>query len=57
MRETIEVARQAFSGEKIIYSGTQFQIPVPGQARPCGCRWSHPGIPIYIASMSPGMLQ
>ncbi len=59
MQETIEVIRQAISGEKISYSGTQFQIPRPGgEARPM--RLSpppDPGIPIYIASMSPKMLE
>ena len=58
MRETIEVVRQAFAGEKITCSGTQFQIPSLGEARPM--RLSLPansGIPIYIASMSPGMLE
>jgi alkanesulfonate monooxygenase SsuD/methylene tetrahydromethanopterin reductase-like flavin-dependent oxidoreductase (luciferase family) len=58
MRETIEVLRQAFSGEKITYSGTQFQIPAPGEARPMRLSLAaNPGIPIYIASMSPGMLE
>jgi len=58
MRETIEVVRQAFAGEKITYSGAQFQIPVPGEARPM--RLSQPAdsaIPIYVAAMSPGMLE
>jgi F420-dependent oxidoreductase-like protein len=59
MRETIEVVRQAFSGEKISYSGSQFQIPRPsGEARPMRLSLrANPGIPIYIASMSPGMLE
>ena len=59
MRETIEVVRQAFSGEKITYSGTQFQIPRPGgEARPMRLSLpANPGIPIYIASMSPRMLE
>jgi len=58
MQETIEVIRQAFAGEKITYSGTQFQIPTPGEARPMRLSLpANPGIPIYIASMSPGMLE
>ncbi|MGD0376978.1 MAG: LLM class flavin-dependent oxidoreductase [Streptosporangiaceae bacterium] len=59
MRETIEVVRQAFSGEKITYSGTQFQVPRPGgEARPMRLSLpANPGIPIYIASMSPRMLE
>ena len=58
MRETIEVLRQAFSGEKITYSGTQFQIPAAGEARPMRLSLAaNPAIPIYIASMSPRMLE
>jgi F420-dependent oxidoreductase-like protein len=59
MRETIEVVRRAFSGEKIAYSGSQFQIPRPGgEARPMRLSLpANPGIPIYIASMSPAMLE
>jgi F420-dependent oxidoreductase-like protein len=59
MRETIEVVRQAFSGEKITYSGDQFQIPRPGgEARPMRLSLpANPGIPVYIASMSPRMLE
>ena len=59
MRETIEVVRQAFSGEKITYSGSQFQIPRPGgDARPMRLSLpANPGITIYIASMSPRMLE
>jgi F420-dependent oxidoreductase-like protein len=59
MRETIEVIREAFSGEKIAYSGSQFQIPRPaGEARPMRLSLpANPGIPVYIASMSPRMLE
>ena len=58
MRETVEVLRQAFSGEKISYSGTQFQIPAAGEARPMRLSLAaNPAIPIYIASMSPKMLE
>jgi len=59
MRETVEVIRQAFSGEKITYSGSQFQIPVPGgEARPMRLSLpANPGISVYIASMSPRMLE
>ena len=58
MRETVEVLRQAFSGEKISYSGTQFQIPAAGEARPMRLSLAaNPAIPIYVASMSPKMLE
>src|SRR5437868_12560969 len=35
MRETVEVVRGAFTGEKISYSGSTYQIPLPGgEAKP-----------------------
>src|SRR6476469_9487168 len=35
MRETVEIVRQAASGEKLAYQGREFTIPLPGgEARP-----------------------
>ncbi|OBK84157.1 F420-dependent methylene-tetrahydromethanopterin reductase [Mycolicibacter heraklionensis] len=58
MRETIEIIRQAIAGERIAYSGKQFQIPRPGSAtKPMrlSMRAEHP-IPLYLASLTPAML-
>ena len=59
MRETIDVIRQAFAGQKISYSGSQINIPCPGgHGRPMRLSLpANPDIPIYIASMSPKMLE
>jgi F420-dependent oxidoreductase-like protein len=59
MRETIDVIRQAFAGDKISYSGSQITIPRSGgQGRPMRLSLpANPDIPIYIASMSPKMLE
>jgi F420-dependent oxidoreductase-like protein len=59
MRETIEVIRQALAGEKITHAGREFQIPRPGgEGRPMRLSVApNPRIPIYIASMSPKMLE
>jgi F420-dependent oxidoreductase-like protein len=58
MRETVEIIRQAFAGEKISYDGRHHAIPRPGgEGRPM--RLSIPAnqnIPIYLASLSPKML-
>jgi F420-dependent oxidoreductase-like protein len=58
MRETIDIVRQAFAGDKISYSGKEFQIPRPGEAVPMRLSTApqHP-IPIYLASLSPAMLR
>lgn len=59
MRETVEIIRQAFAGEKISYTGTRFQIPLPGgEGRPMRLSIGpNPDIPIYLAAMSPKLLQ
>jgi F420-dependent oxidoreductase-like protein len=58
MRETIQVIRQAFAGEKIAFSGREVQIPRGHDARPMRLSIAaDPGIPLYIAAMSPKMLE
>jgi len=46
-----------FSGEKITYSGTQFRSRARGGAAMRLSLAANPAIPIYIASMSPKMLE
>ncbi|MFI6491105.1 LLM class flavin-dependent oxidoreductase [Streptomyces sp. NPDC050564] len=58
MCETVEIVRQAASGEKVSHSGREFQIPLPGgEARPMrlSMRAEH-DIPVYLATLSPKML-
>jgi F420-dependent oxidoreductase-like protein len=58
-RETVEVLRQAFAGEKIAHSGDQLRIPVPGgEGVPMRLSTAaNPDIPIYLAALSPKMLE
>ncbi|MFD3925676.1 LLM class flavin-dependent oxidoreductase [Streptomyces sp. NPDC058614] len=59
MRETVEIVRHAVSGEKVSYTGREFQIPLPdGGAKPMrlSMRAEH-DIPIYLATLSPKMLR
>lgn len=58
MRETIEVIRSAFAGEKIDYAGNAVRIPREGgEGRPMRLMIApDETIPIYVASMSPKML-
>ena len=58
MRETIEVVRRACAGEKLTYEGEHIRLPLPGGegkalriAQP-----PNPGIPVYVAALSPRML-
>ena len=59
MRETIDICRLAFAGEKIRYDGRHHQLPLPGGegkalrlAQP-----ANPGIPIYLATLAPKALE
>jgi len=59
VRETVEIVRRVVDGGKISYSGTEFQIPLPGgDAVPMrlSMRAEHE-IPIYLATLSPAMLR
>jgi F420-dependent oxidoreductase-like protein len=59
LRETIEIVRIAFRGEKMRYAGEHFALPRPGGegkalhlAQP-----ANPNIPIYLATLSPKALE
>jgi F420-dependent oxidoreductase-like protein len=58
MRETVEIIREAFAGGKISHTGRAFQIPLLGDSH--SMRLSvgpNPAIPIYLATLSPKLLQ
>ncbi len=59
MRETVEIVRRAVAGEKVEYDGSEFTIPLPGnQTRAMRLSATpHPELPIYLAAMSPRMLE
>jgi F420-dependent oxidoreductase-like protein len=59
MRETIEIVRMAFRGEKLEYAGEIHRLPLPGGegkalrlAQP-----ANPRIPVYLATLAPKMLE
>lgn len=59
MRETIEVLRMAFAGEKLAYNGSHVVLPRPGgegKALRLSIRSEYP-IPIHLATLSPRMLE
>jgi alkanesulfonate monooxygenase SsuD/methylene tetrahydromethanopterin reductase-like flavin-dependent oxidoreductase (luciferase family) len=55
MREIVEIVRRAVRGERLTYKGKVYELPLPGgegkalraAAKP------RPGIPIYLATLSP----
>jgi F420-dependent oxidoreductase-like protein len=58
MREVIEILRMAFRGEKLAFEGEHYVLPRPG-GEGKALRLSqppNPGLPIYLATLSPGGL-
>ena len=59
MRETIDIIRQAFAGERIRYEGKHLQLPLPdgeGKALRLALK-PNDQIPIYLATLSPKLLE
>jgi F420-dependent oxidoreductase-like protein len=59
MRETIEIVRLAFRGEKLVYDGEFHRLPRPGgEGKPLRLSQPpNPDIPIYLATLSPRALE
>ncbi len=58
LRETVDVVRLAFSGERIEYHGNQIELPLPGgqgKALRIG-QPARPSIPIHLATLGPKAL-
>ena len=59
LRETVEIIKLAFAGEKIEYRGKYHELPLPG-GQGKALRLSQPGnskIPIYLATLKPQALE
>ena len=58
MRETVQIVRTVFSGEKVSFQGEQFTIPLPGgEGRPMRVSVPPVEVPVHLAAMSPRMLE
>jgi F420-dependent oxidoreductase-like protein len=58
MRETVEIVRTVFTGEKVSFSGSQYRIPLPaGEGRPMRVSLPPVSMPVYLATLSPKMLE
>jgi F420-dependent oxidoreductase-like protein len=58
LKETVEIIRMGFRGEKIRYEGRRFTLPLPdGEGK--AIRLDHPpkDIPIYLATLGPKSLE
>jgi len=59
MRETVDIVKLAFAGERIAYRGRYHQLPLPG-GEGKALRLAQPGnerIPIYLATLGPNALK
>src|SRR5215467_3535190 len=59
MKETVDIIRLAFAGEKIEYHGQYHDLPLPG-GQGKALRLAQPGnskIPIYLATLGPATLE
>jgi len=59
MKETVEIIKLAFAGEKIEYHGKYHELPLPG-GQGKALKLSQPGnpnIPIYLATLGPRALE
>ncbi len=58
LRETVEICRMIFAGERVDYQGKVFQLPIPG-GEGKALRVAHEPceIPIYLATLGPRSLE
>ena len=57
MRETVAIVRSVFTGEKVSFAGSQYQIPLAQVSRPMRVSLPPVSVPVYLASLSPRMLE
>ncbi|MDJ0865521.1 MAG: LLM class flavin-dependent oxidoreductase [Myxococcota bacterium] len=58
LRETVEICRMIFAGEKVRYQGKVFQLPLPGgEGKPIRVAHEPVEIPIYLATLGPQSLR
>src|SRR5260370_638447 len=56
MRETVEIVRAVFTGEKITYARRHYGLPRPG-SKPMRVSLPPVSVPVYLATLSPKMLE
>src|SRR6266566_3048801 len=59
MRETVEIVRRTFTGEKVTYAGRHYGLPLPGGygSKPMRVGLPPVSVPVYLATLSPKMLE
>ena len=58
LRETVEICRMIFAGEKVQYQGKVFQLPLPdSEGKPIRIAHAPTQMPIYLATLGPNALR
>jgi F420-dependent oxidoreductase-like protein len=58
LRETVEIVRMALRGERVIYRGKVYELPLPdGEGRALKVAATPRAVPIYLATLSPRSLE
>ena len=59
MREIVEIVRRAIRGERVVYEGRVYELPLPGGEGKAlrSAATPRPNIPIYLATLSPKSLE
>ena len=58
MRETAQIVRSVFAGDRVSFQGTQYRIPLAGsESRPMRVSVPPVSVPVYLAALSPKMLE
>jgi F420-dependent oxidoreductase-like protein len=58
LRETVEIVRMAMRGERVVYEGTVYRLPLPGgEGRALKTSASPWPVPIYLATLGPRSLE
>jgi F420-dependent oxidoreductase-like protein len=59
MRETVEIVRRAIRGERVVFKGQVYELPLPGgEGKALRSSASpRPNVPVYLATLSPRSLE
>ncbi|MEM9624485.1 MAG: LLM class flavin-dependent oxidoreductase [Pseudomonadota bacterium] len=58
LRETVEICRMVFAGEKVRYDGKVFQLPLPdSEGKPIRIAHDPTDVPVYLATLGPNALR
>ncbi len=59
LRETVEIVRRAIRGERLVYKGQVYELPLPGGEGKAlrSAATPRPDVPVYLATLSPKSLE